>query len=91
MRIKKKPVVLNEIFFVRVGWKQRFSLTTFDQFFFKDKPNEIVVTWSTMDDTSNTLVEYGTHTPGFLAIGRSFEFVDGGKDKHKLYIHKVMT
>ncbi|XP_015606629.1 acid phosphatase type 7 isoform X2 [Cephus cinctus] len=49
----------------------------------------IVVTWSTMDDTHESIVEYGIDGFILTAQGNSTLFVDGGSQKHKQYIHRV--
>lgn len=54
-----------------------------------EKTNDVVVTWSTMDDTPDTLVKYGEKTPNALLTGISTKFVDGGDTKHTQFIHKV--
>lgn len=51
--------------------------------------NEIVVTWSTMDNTDESVVEYGIHGYILRAVGKSEKFVDGGSAQHSQYIHKV--
>lgn len=64
-----------------------FGETNFN--FFVDKTNDIVVTWSTMDDTPDTLVKFGEKEPNTLLTGTSTKFVDGGDAKHTQYIHRV--
>lgn len=51
--------------------------------------HEIVVTWSTFNDTGQSVVEYGIG--GFIlrATGTSKLFVDGGPKKRAQYIHRV--
>lgn len=51
---------------------------------------EIIVTWSTFNETPNSLVEYGIGGLVLQAEGTSTLFVDGGKGKHSQYIHKVV-
>ncbi|KAF5294079.1 hypothetical protein FQA39_LY13553 [Lamprigera yunnana] len=56
-----------------------------------DNVHEIVVTWSTFNDTKESIVEYGL---GFdplsiIAHGISKLFVDGGSKRHTQYIHCV--
>lgn len=49
----------------------------------------MVVTWSTMDDSTESIVEYGINGFTLTAQGESEKFVDGGNAKHSQYIHKV--
>jgi len=51
---------------------------------------DIVVTWSTRDDTKESIVEYGIGGFILTAKGKSTLFVDGGKQKRKQYIHRVL-
>lgn len=51
--------------------------------------SEIVVTWSTRDDTVNSIVEYGINGMILTAKGASQKFVDGGAEKSSQYIHRV--
>ncbi|XP_017771060.1 PREDICTED: acid phosphatase type 7 [Nicrophorus vespilloides] len=50
---------------------------------------DIVVTWSTFNDTKESIVEYGIGGMVLKAYGNSTVFVDGGKNKHTQYIHRV--
>lgn len=54
-----------------------------------DNVHDIVVTWSTKDNTEESIVEYGIGGLVLKAEGNSTLFVDGGKKKHKQYIHRV--
>lgn len=57
-----------------------------------EKPNEITVTWSTMNDTKMpSIVEYGTNRKHLTstAVGNVTEFVDGGTAQRRQYIHRV--
>lgn len=54
-----------------------------------DNVSEIVVTWSTMDDSAESTVEYGINGFALTAQGESEKFVDGGAAQHSQYIHKV--
>ena len=52
----------------------------------------MIVTWVTMDATSDSVVEYGT-VPNDLtlsALGSTTVFTDGGSEKRVLYIHRVL-
>lgn len=50
---------------------------------------DIVVIWSTMDKTDESIVKYSLNGSEFKAKGDSHLFVDGGKKQHRQYIHKV--
>ena len=52
-------------------------------------PSEMVVTWSTLNDTAITVVEYGTSTPSLTAKGSATKFVDGGALHATQFIHRV--
>lgn len=52
--------------------------------------SQIVVTWSTTDDTKESVVEYGIGGLILKAHGFSTLFVDGGPKKHSQYIHRVV-
>ncbi|KAG7301923.1 hypothetical protein JYU34_013341 [Plutella xylostella] len=56
---------------------------------FGEKTNDIVVTWSTFNDTKETRVQYGKNVMDTEAQGFSTLFVDGGPHKHSQYIHRV--
>lgn len=49
-----------------------------------------MVTWSTIDDAEESIVEYGFgKTLDERAVGTSQKFVDGGPGKKSQYIHRV--
>lgn len=50
---------------------------------------EIVVTWSTFNETPNSIVEYGIGGLILQEEGTSKIFVDGGELHRSQYIHKV--
>lgn len=52
--------------------------------------SEIVVTWSTMNDTKESIVEYGINGLILRTAGVSSAFIDGGPKKHTQYIHRVI-
>ncbi|CAK9815267.1 Acid phosphatase type 7 [Anthophora plagiata] len=54
-----------------------------------DNIHDIVVTWSTRNDTGESIVEYGIGELILTATGNSIPFVDGGNEKQKQYIHRV--
>lgn len=63
-------------------------------FYFKfilENANDIVVTWSTMDDVgaNGTIVEYGINGLTFSASGTVDKFIDDGAARRAQYIHRV--
>ena len=52
-------------------------------------PSEMVVTWVTMQSTNTSVVEYGISKLNRTARGREDVFIDGGRQKRVLYIHRV--
>ncbi|KAH9644719.1 hypothetical protein HF086_003824, partial [Spodoptera exigua] len=56
---------------------------------FGEKPNDIVVTWSTFNDTQESRVQYGAGIMDKEATGSSKLFIDGGKLRRSQYIHTV--
>ena len=48
------------------------------------------MTWSTWNDTKESVVEYGIGGLILSQRGESKLFVDGGKQKRKQYIHRVL-
>lgn len=54
-----------------------------------ESATEIVVTWSTINDTKESVVEYGIGGFILTAVGSAKLFVDGGPEKNAQYIHKV--
>lgn len=51
--------------------------------------SEVVVTWSTFNDTQESLVEYGIGGMILQEKGASKVFIDGGSASHTQYIHTV--
>lgn len=54
-----------------------------------EKTNNIVVTWSTFNDTQESVVEYGVNGMDRKAVGKAKIFVDGGKEHREQWIHRV--
>lgn len=57
---------------------------------FSDKTNDIVVTWSTFNDTEESRVQYGVGAMDQDAVGTSWLFTDGGREQRTQWIHKVL-
>ena len=58
----------------------------------KVSADQMVVTWTTLDSTADSVVEYGS-VPNDLklsALGSTTVFTDGGSEKRVLYIHRVV-
>lgn len=47
------------------------------------------MTWSTKNNTEESIVEYGIEGLILTAVGYSTPFVDGGNEKQVQYIHRV--
>lgn len=60
-------------------------------FFSIENVNEIIVTWSTMNDVGKdgSIVEYGIDGYTQNATGSAEKFIDGGTAKRSQYIHRV--
>ncbi|XP_069679838.1 acid phosphatase type 7-like [Periplaneta americana] len=56
---------------------------------FGDTVNDIVVTWNTVNDTQESIVEYGIDGLLLTARGSSTVFVSGGTENRTQYIHRV--
>lgn len=56
---------------------------------FLDSVLEVVVTWVTMTQTNDSVVEYGRSGYEMRATGTETPFVDGGSEKRVLYMHRV--
>lgn len=71
--------------------KKTFFITyaLYNIFNFVESASEIVVTWSTINDTGDSVVEYGKSKLILKAFGKSKLFVDGGPTKRSQYIHNV--
>lgn len=54
-----------------------------------DSSLDIVVTWSTLNSTTKSVVEYGTDDLTNTATGQSTKFTDGGSLKRSQFIHRV--
>lgn len=52
--------------------------------------SEIIVTWSTINDTKESIVEYGINGFALRTVGIATLFVDGGPEKHAQYVHRVI-
>lgn len=56
---------------------------------FGSTTDEIIVTWSTFNGTTKSVVEYGINGMVLRAEGSSRLFVDGGPQHRAQYIHQV--
>jgi len=56
---------------------------------FGDSLQDIVVTWTTFNDTHESIVEYGVGDMLLSARGYRTEFVDGGSLGRVEYVHRV--
>ncbi|XP_059483702.1 acid phosphatase type 7 [Neocloeon triangulifer] len=54
-----------------------------------DSPSEMIVTWSTVDPTEHSIVEYGIGGLILNTHGRAEVFIDGGKKSRTQFIHTV--
>ncbi|XP_032518241.2 acid phosphatase type 7 isoform X1 [Danaus plexippus] len=57
---------------------------------FGSKTNDIVVTWTTFNDTQESRVQYGVGVMDQEAVGSSTVFTDGGRRKRTMWIHRVL-
>ncbi|CAK1543301.1 unnamed protein product [Leptosia nina] len=57
---------------------------------FGSKTNEIVVTWTTFNDTHESRVQYGEGAMNLEAQGSRHKFTDGGALKRQMWIHRVL-
>ncbi|XP_072929526.1 acid phosphatase type 7 isoform X2 [Epargyreus clarus] len=57
---------------------------------FGSKSNDIVVTWSTFNDTQESRVQYGVGVMDKEAVGTSSLFTDGGHQHRSQWIHRVL-
>ncbi|XP_033103995.1 acid phosphatase type 7-like isoform X2 [Anneissia japonica] len=55
-----------------------------------ERIDEMMVTWSTFNDTEESLVKFGNNlTLSMVAKGTSTKFIDGGSEKRAQFIHRV--
>ena len=71
--------------------KQSNNKSVINQSIFPGDPTEMMVTWSTFNDTKDSVVEFGFHVEdlSMTATGSRTKFVDGGSEKRTQYIHRV--
>ena len=53
-------------------------------------PDQMIVTWVTLDYVNESTVEYGIDDFKNVATGISEIYVDGGSEKRKINIHRVI-
>jgi hypothetical protein len=56
----------------------------------KANPTQMIVTWVTKDETPVPTVEYGLNGLEQQAFGESSLFIDGGFEKRRMQIHRVI-
>lgn len=57
---------------------------------FGSKSNDIMVTWTTFNDTGETRVQYGEGIMDKEAVGSRKLFIDGGPLRRKMWIHRTL-
>lgn len=93
MIIKLNIIMISVIFFITLLLNISYCHVSYQpeqvHLAYGNNVSEITVTWSTINDTVQSVVEYGIG--GFIlkASGTSDLFVDGGEQKHSQYIHRV--
>lgn len=58
-------------------------------YYLLESESELVVTWTTWNNTDESIVKYGINGPILKAFGSSTLFVDGGDLHRSEYIHRV--
>ena len=53
-------------------------------------PDQMIVTWVTLDYVNESTVEYGINNFKNVAKGVSEIFIDGGSEKRRINIHRVI-
>ena len=53
-------------------------------------PDQMIVTWVTLDYVNDSVVEYGINDFKNTAFGTSEIFIDGGSEKRKINMHRVI-
>ncbi|XP_047520844.1 acid phosphatase type 7 isoform X3 [Pieris napi] len=56
---------------------------------FGTKPNDIIVTWTTFNNTHESRVQYGLGEMNLEAVGTRHRFTDGGQLHRHMWIHRV--
>ncbi|CAH3974751.1 unnamed protein product [Pieris brassicae] len=56
---------------------------------FGTKPNDIIVTWTTFNNTHESRVQYGLGEMSLEAVGTRHQFTDGGQLHRHMWIHRV--
>ncbi|XP_014257280.1 acid phosphatase type 7-like [Cimex lectularius] len=87
-------LVLMQLLFLNVNCIHRAGHIRYHQpeqihIAFGDSVSEILITWSTITSTPNSIVEYGVNDLNERAEGSAKRFVDGGPEARAQYIHRV--
>lgn len=55
-----------------------------------EQPSTISITWVTQENTESSTVLYGTKLLNMKSTGYVKEFIDGGREQRKMYVHRVI-
>ncbi|CAH8503374.1 unnamed protein product [Schistosoma mattheei] len=55
-----------------------------------EQPSTISITWVTQENTESSTVLYGTMLLNMKSTGYVKQFIDGGREQRKMYIHRVI-
>jgi hypothetical protein len=55
----------------------------------KADETEITITWTTINSTAKSTVWYGIERLNLSSHGTANKFIDGGKQKRHIFIHRV--
>ena len=78
-------------FLMEVSWKFKTFKNMLSSFkFHQGDPTQMVVTWTTFNQTETPTVEFGTRDLDQSQTGFSILFTDGGNESRVLYIHRAV-